>query len=544
MTVAILMNPNLVGAVAQTIQLLIFGYLYRANRSRFFRYLIWAWTCFAGVTLVTLIGDLRPGLPGVAGLQIVIGVSGHFLILAAGLDFRWGYAIRPVHALVVVAYTLLAAVYDPVIGSVRPHAVIGGLAIAVGGLAFWPRRRDLTRPRGARLLAMSLVAWGLHFMVMRDAFRAARPAYASFVFIYFLAVFAIVILVLDRARGEVAALKEFNERLIDGLGEGLRLVDGTFAVRHANRWMVEHFGAGAGRRCYDGLTVDGQPCPGCPLGTRASLTSPVRLHVVGPGDRRVELTCSSVRQPDGQVFLLELVEDVTEQERMRTRLSEAERLASMGELAAGMAHEIRNPLAAIVNATTLLEGHDTLAPEDRTATLSAVRKEARRLNTLLSNFLIFARPAEVKRVEGDLGDVIARVTRLLGEQQRNGDGLAVETRVDPAVPRFAFDADQLTQVVWNVVVNAIEVMRGRRGRLQILARPDGDDVVIEIADTGPGIPAANQRRIFEPFYSTRSVGTGLGLAIARRIVTAHGGDIDVASPAGAGARFIIRLPRS
>jgi len=165
--------------------------------------------------------------------------------------------------------------------------------------------------------------------------------------------------VLDRARGEAAALKEFNERLIDGLGEGLQLVDDSFAVRHANRWLGEQFPVTSRRRCLEVLTADGRQCPGCPMAERASLPAPVRLRVIGPADRRFELTCSPVRQPDGRVFLLELVSDVTEREHMRSRLTEAQRLASVGELAAGVAHEIRNPLAAIVNATALLEREAT-----------------------------------------------------------------------------------------------------------------------------------------------------------------------------------------
>jgi signal transduction histidine kinase len=109
------------------------------------------------------------------------------------------------------------------------------------------------------------------------------------------------------------------------------------------------------------------------------------------------------------------------------------------------------------------------------------------------------------------------------------------------VPPFAFDPDQLTQVLWNVSLNAIEAMKGQ-GRLRIHARREGDEVVVEVADTGPGIPPDDLRRIFEPFYSKRSGGTGLGLPIARRIVVAHGGRIDVESVVGTGTQILIRLP--
>jgi nitrogen-specific signal transduction histidine kinase len=172
---------------------------------------------------------------------------------------------------------------------------------------------------------------------------------------YFLSVLAIIILVLDRARGEVASLKEFNEHLVDGLGEGLQVVDGEFIIRHANRWMSEQVGPMVGRRCYEVLTANQQPCPGCPLAQREAMLGPARLDISGPNERRFLLTCSPVRQADAEIFLLELVGDITEQERLRQRLSEVEQLAAVGELAAGVAHEIRNPLAAILNAATLLE---------------------------------------------------------------------------------------------------------------------------------------------------------------------------------------------
>jgi signal transduction histidine kinase len=241
------------------------------------------------------------------------------------------------------------------------------------------------------------------------------------------------------------------------------------------------------------------------------------------------------------VFLLDLVTDVTERERMRSRLAEAERLASVGELAAGVAHEIRNPLAAIVNATALLEREATLAADERAATIGALRKEARRLNGILSDFLRFARPGEPKRVESDIRDVITHVVALVREQRSAAGRLAVQASVDADVPRFAFDPDQLTQVLWNVSLNALEAMKGQ-GRLVIHARRQADETVIEVADTGPGVPPDDLRRIFEPFYSKRPSGTGLGLPIARRIVAAHGGRIEVSSVVGEGTRVVLRLP--
>ena len=348
-------------------------------------------------------------------------------------------------------------------------------------------------------------------------------------------------MVLDRARSETATLKEFNERLVDGLREGLQLVDGDFRIRHANRWMQEQFGEIAGRHCYEVIRADGVQCPSCPLERRHEMADATRLEVTGRGDRRFSLSCAPVRQPDGQIFLLELVSDVTERERLYARLTEAERLAATGELAAGVAHEIRNPLAAIVNATTLLGEEESLTREERSSTLGAVRTEARRLNRILSDFLVFARPREPKRLAGDIREVIDHVVALIREDPGRARRVELDVRVDPAVPSFVFDADQITQVLWNITLNGVEALDDR-GRIRIDVGFRGSSVAIAVSDTGHGMSAEERRRIFDPFYSRKPAGTGLGLTLAHRIVTAHGGRIEVESAPGRGTCFTILLP--
>jgi two-component system sensor histidine kinase HydH len=206
-----------------------------------------------------------------------------------------------------------------------------------------------------------------------------------------------------------------------------------------------------------------------------------------------------------------------------------------------VAHEIRNPLAAIVNATTLLEGHDALTPEERASTLDAVRKEARRLNRILSDFLAFARPREPKRLVGDIREVVDHVAALVRDDPARARLVELDTRVDAAVPSFAFDADQLTQVLLNVTLNGVEAMGGR-GRLSLDVERQNGHVVIAVADTGRGIAPEERGRVFEPFFSKKPGGTGLGLTIVRRIVAAHGGHIDIQSQPGRGTRFTISLP--
>ncbi len=542
---------TLVAVVAFAFQFLIFLYLYPSHRERFFRYLLWAWGLFAlGKALKLAAASLPPPDGSWVGvLPDAGGAAGFLFVLAAALAFRWGYRIRPPHVAPAAAYValvaLLAHLSEARSGAVPLAGVLSGVPLLAAGLVFWS---GPAKPNGGsreRFLACALLVWGVQriaapFVEALPGTLTFLAVHSSYMLCYFLAVFAIIIMVLDRARSEMASIKEFNERLVDGLGEGLELVDGDYTIRHANRWMAQQFGSVVGRRCYELLTADGRPCDGCPMGGRHEMAGPTRLDVTGPGDRRLVLTCSPVRQPDGEVFLLELVVDVTEQERLRTRLGEAERLAAVGELAAGVAHEIRNPLAAIVNATTLLD-RDDLTSDERASTLGAVKKEARRLNGIVSEFLAFARPGVPKRTVGDIREVVDHVARLIREDRPRAGEVLTEVHVDPSVPRFAFDPDQLTQVLWNVARNGIEAIEGR-GRLRMDVVRQNGGVAIAVSDTGRGIPPEEQRRIFEPFYSRKRGGTGLGLAIVRRIVSAHGGRIEVESAPGKGTRFVIHLP--
>jgi signal transduction histidine kinase len=537
--------------LALLVQLCIFLYLYIAdpNRARFFRYLIWAWGFFVVLKGAELAYRLAPGFAGSMLLMNAAGSVSALLILAAGLAYRSDYRIRWHQACLGIALVSASALWGTPAGEslvAFPCRTLAGGSLLIGGLAFWPRRSVRTSHLGGRFLAISLVLWGLYrltllFLHIQPETGYAMAADVTFVFFYFLTVFSIIILVMDHGRAAVAALKDFNECLVDGLGEGLVLVDGEFTLQHANQWMTQQFGSVIGRRCYEVLTADGQQCPGCPMASRHQLDAPVRLAIVGPDERRFQLTCSPVHQPDGHRFLLELVADITEQERLRARLIETEQLAAAGELAAGMAHEIRNPLSAIVNATTLLEREAMLTTDERASILEAVKKEARRLNTTLADFLSFARPQEPKRVVGEIREVIGHVATLLREERTPAGGVQVEVCVDPAVPPCAFDPAQLTQVLWNIALNGVEAMEGH-GRLRLeVGRQDGT-VWIAVSDTGPGIPPEEHGRVFQPFFSKRQGGTGLGLAIARRIVMAHAGHIDLESVPGQGSRFIIRLP--
>jgi two-component system sensor histidine kinase HydH len=233
-----------------------------------------------------------------------------------------------------------------------------------------------------------------------------------------------------------------------------------------------------------------------------------------------------------------IVRDVTAIKQLQLQLVERERLAAIGELAAMVAHEVRNPLAGIRGGCEiLLEGY----PQGDTRHDIGVEiiHQVDRLSRTVHDLLLFARPKAMDLVPTDLHGLIERILHVLGDDPENA-AVEVVRNFGDNIPIVQADGRQMEQVFWNLVLNAIQVMHGR-GRVTIATRTQGRQVAVSIADTGPGIPPDKIARIFEPFFTTRSQGTGLGLAIVKKIVEAHGGRIEAASVPGAGARFTVTL---
>ncbi len=253
------------------------------------------------------------------------------------------------------------------------------------------------------------------------------------------------------------------------------------------------------------------------------------------------LTITTVRDPGGEIIgYMSNAIDLTEQKALQGRVAHSEALAVIGEMAAVMAHEIRNPLGSIVMASNQLGAGD-LSAEDRAMVLKVLRTESQRLNESLSNFLAYARPREVRLSRADLNAVVGEICNIV---QTNGELLKdidISVALDPQLQPFPMDADQIRQVLWNIVLNAIQALGGR-GKLTVETGRDSEHAFFRVKDTGPGIPAGTLSSIFKPFHTTKPQGTGLGLAVADRIIKAHGGAIEVTSRPGDGACFTVRLP--
>lgn len=294
-----------------------------------------------------------------------------------------------------------------------------------------------------------------------------------------------------------------------------------------------------------------------PLGalTRASerIAAGKETHV--PVEGTAELARLAVSFNEMQKQLLE------EKQELRARLAELERataelgaaqqslvrsekLASVGRLAAGIAHEIGNPLSAISGLVELVESGD-LAPEEQREFLGRVRKETERINRIIRDLLDFARSeptAHEADATCDLVEVVEDAVRLVGPQADLRQ-VTLERRFEEDVPRAAGSAARLAQVVLNLLLNAADAIGGE-GTIRLEVSRDGEWVALVVQDTGPGIPAAILEDIFEPFVTTKppGEGTGLGLAVCQTLVEQLGGTIEAENAEEGGARFTVRLP--
>jgi two-component system NtrC family sensor kinase len=236
-------------------------------------------------------------------------------------------------------------------------------------------------------------------------------------------------------------------------------------------------------------------------------------------------------------------ERTRELQEIQSHLSQSEKLASIGKLAAGIAHEINNPLGGILIYSHLLledvpEGHP------HHDNLQKIVKETTRCKGIVKGLLDFARPKEPEWAPTDIRDLLDACLSLTGRQALF-QNIRVAKDYQSSLPRITADRAQLQQVFMNMIFNAAEAMEGK-GTLTLRAYSDdgGKEVAVEIADTGHGIKDEDRERLFEPFFTTKEVGqgTGLGLAISYGIIQKHKGTIEVRSEPGRGATFIIKLP--
>ena len=260
-------------------------------------------------------------------------------------------------------------------------------------------------------------------------------------------------------------------------------------------------------------------------------------------DRRVNLATNDELGMLGESFnsMISKLDEAKKELQVlhESELARADRLASIGELASGIAHEIKNPLAGIGAAIQVIS--EGIAKDDpQKEVLDEIMKQIERLNKTIKDFLAYARPTEPRMAIYDITDVAKKAVFLIRKQAEN-QKVTIEENYKYNIPGLLIDPEQVQQVMVNIMLNAVQAMP-EGGRLIISAKAEPKFVELSVTDTGKGIPKDNLAKIFTPFYTTKHQGTGLGLSISNRIIEKHNGSIRVESEVGRGTTFNIRLP--
>ena len=357
---------------------------------------------------------------------------------------------------------------------------------------------------------------------------------------------------LERASSEIADLQAFNQHVIDSLSSGLATTDRQGRILTFNRAAEAITGLQAlsvvGRRIEDVLdlppTVAAELINQAGPGRGRRLESPFRTT----DGRQIELgyTATLLSAPGGNAGLLFAFQDVTDIKKLERDARLRQRLAAVGEMAAGIAHEIRNPLASMSGSIQILRQELPLTDE-QAQLMDIVLRESERLNDTIRSFLAYARPQRFSIARLDVRRVLSDAALLLRNSSEVQEGHIIDVRVPLHEVAFEADENQIRQIVWNLATNGLRAMRNG-GRLTLGARLEStgeagrESVVLDVADEGVGIPADELDAIFQPFRGTFAKGTGLGLAIVHRIVSDYNGEIHVSSTPGRGTTVSVRLP--
>jgi len=349
---------------------------------------------------------------------------------------------------------------------------------------------------------------------------------------------------LETKQADLKDLEAFTDLVFHSVGTGIIAIDGEQRVTALNQaaeritGVAAHAAVGRPWSVFGaGIALESiEPEIEVPDGPPA--WREVMLRRAGRDETPVRMTFSALRDGDGRrIGLIATCDDLSAIRAMEARMRAADRLASLGRMAANIAHEIRNPLASLSGAVEVLAAGAVDETRERLGNI--VLKETDRLNTIIRDFLEYARPAPLNRVTLNVAEVVDEVLVLL--EHRATPGTLKVVREFPATLSWSVDRQQFRQVVWNLCLNALQAMPDG-GELTVSMTGTTGRLLVRVADTGEGITGDDLAHIFEPFYSTKIDGTGLGLALVHRVVQDHGGEIDVQSRAGVGAVFTLTLP--
>jgi PAS domain S-box-containing protein len=349
---------------------------------------------------------------------------------------------------------------------------------------------------------------------------------------------------------ELKGLTEYNENILESMDSGILVLDLEGQVVRWNRAMEALYGKRRdevlGRALDDILPASFLEAlrGSLVLGEKEEIAHIYKIHLPAANGRSLMVNVSvapfQVRSGErcGTILILE---DVTARVRLEEQLQHSEKMASIGLLAAGVAHEVNTPLAGISSYTQMLRGQVDVS-DPRSALLEKIEKQTFRAAKIINNLLNFSRSGSTEPERLDVNKVLLDVLSLV-EHQLENSRIRVRRELSPDLPCIRGNENRIQQVFFNLVLNARDAMM-RGGWLTLRTHADADTVVVEVADTGHGIKREDIKRIYDPFFTTKGIGrgTGLGLSVSYGIVQEHGGAIFVESVPGKGSTFQVALP--
>jgi two-component system, NtrC family, sensor histidine kinase PilS len=354
---------------------------------------------------------------------------------------------------------------------------------------------------------------------------------------------------LQQASSEIADLQALNQHVIDSLPSGLLTTDTSQRVltfNHAAETICGMtFQSVLHRHLVEVLQMPGQKVEELNEGLRSKgAARRLEFRYKRPDGRDIDLglTATHLESPGGRVGYLVTFQDLTDIKRLERDARMQQRLAAVGEMAAGIAHEIRNPLASMSGSIQILRQELPLSSEQEQL-MDIVLRESERLNTTIRSFLAYARPQRFAVKRFDIRGAIQDTALLLRNSSEISDKHAIEVDVKDEPLWFEADENQIKQVIWNLATNGVRAMPDG-GRLRLAAGYDdkAHSVLLTVQDEGIGIPPEEIDTLFQPFHGSFAKGSGLGLAIVHRIVTDYRGVIQVSSRRGSGTIVSVRLP--
>jgi PAS domain S-box-containing protein len=360
---------------------------------------------------------------------------------------------------------------------------------------------------------------------------------------------------------ELLRFKEFHENILKSLTNGIVVVDNQGIIMAVNRALEDNFRLKArsiiGRPLTQVLPIQSGPDWDNLLAGIISSGNNIQLPKLKYQPKQLpdEIIMNILGQPlkdkeNNNIGVVLTLEFITEKVKLEEQIKRSERLAYIGQVAAGVAHEIRNPLNSMsINLQLLKRALSRFSPKtpiNVENTFRVMGSEIARLDNIVNDFIQYAKPKRIRLKEKNINDIVEQTISLI-RKEASLTNICLKKELDKGLPPVPVDEDRIKQVFLNISINSMQAMARKGGEIRFKTQFCSDNghqgrVLVRISDCGPGIAKSQQKRIFEPFFSTKDDGIGLGLAIANRIIEEHKGQIAIESRLGKGTTFIISLP--